>query len=124
MPKTQIKLEYSVNCSPTVLYERLTTPSGLSEWFADDVITSDGKTFIFKWDGDSQEATILQNRDRKMVRFVWVHDKTYFEFRVVKHELTGDVALVVIDFAEAGEEAEMEELWNSQIADLKRILGC
>lgn len=122
--KTRIQLEYAVNCSPAVLYARLSTPSGLSEWFADDVRVK-GKKYTFIWDDSEQEAEMVQNREGKLVRFNWLEDdESYLEFSISKDELTGDVSLVVVDFAEEGEEAEATDLWNSQISDLKRNLGC
>jgi hypothetical protein len=122
--KSRIQLEYSVNCSPAVLSNRLNTASGLAEWFADDVHVK-GKKFTFIWDGSEQEAEMVQNKDGKLVRFNWLEDDgSYFEFRINKDELTGDVSLVVVDFATEGEESEAIDLWNLQIADLKRNLGC
>lgn len=121
--KTRIQLEYSVNCSPAVLSNRLNTASGLAEWFADDVHVK-GKKFTFIWDGSEQEAEMVQNKDGKLVRFNWLEDEdSYFEFRINKDELTGDVSLVVVDFADEGEEPETIDLWNLQIADLKRNIG-
>ncbi len=122
--KSMIQLEYPVNCSPAVLSNRLNTASGLAEWFADDVRVK-GKRFTFIWDGSVQEAEMVQNKDGKLVRFNWLEDEeSYFEFRITKDELTGDVSLVIVDFAEEGEESGAIDLWNSQIADLKRNLGC
>ena len=123
--RSKIQLEYQINCSPSVLFNRLSTPSGLTEWFADDVIIK-GKDYIFIWNGTEQSAQLVQSKEGKTIRFRWLDDDEdyYFEFNINRHELTGDVSLVVVDFPEEGEEEEMTELWNSQIADLKRILGC
>ncbi len=41
--KTKYELEYTFNTSPNFLYPRLSTPEGLSEWFADDVNLKRGK---------------------------------------------------------------------------------
>ena len=65
--KSKLVLEYTMNCSPLVLYPRLSTPGGLSEWFADDV-NVDGKYFSFIWDKEPQRAEILT--------FVFVGKKT------------------------------------------------
>ncbi|WP_423128471.1 START-like domain-containing protein [Gaoshiqia sp. Z1-71] len=124
--KSKIQLEFPINCSPAVLYNRLSSASGLAEWFADDVYVK-GKIFTFIWEGSEQRAEMVQNKDSKSVRFKWLDDDdsdAYFEFTINKEELTGDVSLMVIDFAEEGEEDEAIDLWNTQIADLKRILGC
>ncbi len=124
--KVKIQLEYPMNCSPAVLYNRLSTASGLTEWFADDVRVK-GKIYTFVWDKSEQVAEMTQNKDSKFVRFSWVEDddeETYFEFRINKDDLTGDVSLMITDFAEEGEEDEAADLWNTQITDLKRVLGC
>ena len=123
--RSKIQLEYQINCSPSVLFNRLSTPSGLTEWFADDVIIK-GKDYIFIWNGTEQSAQLVQSKEGKTIRFRWLDDDEdyYFEFNINRHELTGDVSLIIVDFPEEGEEEEMTELWNSQIADLKRILGC
>ena len=124
--KTKIELEFPIKCSPSVLYNRLSTASGLTEWFADDVNVK-GKRFSFFWDGSEQVAEMVQNKDTRLVRFKWDDDEdedTFFEFLIEKDELTGDVTLIITDFADAGDEEETTELWNTQISDLKRVLGC
>lgn len=122
--KTKIQLEYIINCSPKILFNRLSTASGLSEWFADNV-TVKGKKFTFTWDGADQYAEKNSQKDNKLVRFSWLDedDDSFFEFQINQDELTGDVSLNIIDFAEDGEIEEVQSLWDSQISDLKRILG-
>jgi len=121
--KVKILLEYVINCSPKVLYNRLSTASGLAEWFADDVRVQ-GKRFTFVWEGSEQTAEISLRKENKLVRFTWLDgEDSYFEFRISQDELTNDVSLIVIDFAEEDEREETTDLWNSQIADLKHILG-
>jgi hypothetical protein len=67
-------------------------------------------------------------KENKLVRFEW-NDKTpnkesgYFEFRIIVHDITGDLALLITDFAEADEKEDAIYLWDSQINDLKRVLG-
>lgn len=124
--KTKIQLEFPINCSPSVLYNRLSTASGLTEWFADDVHVK-GKRYTFIWKGSAQVAEMVQNKDSRLVRYKWEEDDdedAFFEFTINKEELTGDVSLIITDFVEDGEEEETIDLWNSQIADLRRVLGC
>ena len=52
---TKYTLEFPINSSVNILYKRLSTPSGLSEWFADDVMIKD-KIFTFFWHGSNQKA--------------------------------------------------------------------
>ena len=119
----KVQFEYPINCSPKVLYNRLSTASGLAEWFADDVRVQ-GKRYTFFWEGSEQTAEMTLRKENRLVRFNWIDTPdTYFEFRISQDELTGDVSLIVFDFSEEDEEEETKELWNTQIADLKHILG-
>jgi uncharacterized protein YndB with AHSA1/START domain len=121
--KAKIQLEYVLNCSPKVLFNWLSTASGLSEWFADDVKVK-GKKYTFVWEGSEQTAEMTLHKENKLVRYSWIDEEdSYFEFRITQDELTGDVSLIVIDFAEENEMKETEGLWDTQVADLKHILG-
>ncbi|MFO7938406.1 MAG: START-like domain-containing protein [Bacteroidales bacterium] len=123
--KEKIELEYGLNSTPTLLYPRLSSPSGLSEWFAEDA-NINGDIITFQWDGQKQRATVVGQKKNEHIRFKWEEDddeESYFEFAIRKDELTGDTALVVTDFAEAHEKEEAIELWNFQVAELKHILG-
>lgn len=125
MSKEQITLEYIINSSPGILFSRLSTPSGLSEWFADDV-DQDHQRFIFKWQDEQQIAIELHRKENKLIRFRWEDDNeedTYFEFLINTDELTGSSALIVTDFCEADERQQTIELWNKQIDLLKHGLG-
>ncbi|MCK5693537.1 MAG: SRPBCC domain-containing protein, partial [Bacteroidales bacterium] len=113
------------NTSPNFLYTRLSTPEGLSEWFADNVNLKRGK-FQFIWEGAEQEATVIQKKTNKFIRFHWEDDEDqehYFEFRIHTDELTGDVALLITDFAEEDEKDDAIDLWNTQISELKHGIG-
>ena len=106
-----------------MLYNRLSTASGLTEWFAEDVRVR-GKKFTFIWEGSEQTAEMTLHKENRLVRYTWVDEEdTYFEFRITQDELTGDVSLIIIDFTEVDEQDETRELWNTQVADLKHILG-
>ena len=103
----------------------LSTPSGLSEWFADDVNIR-GDVFTFKWDGDEEQARLLAKRTGELVRFQWVDDegdKVYFEFRISEDQMTGEVALIITDFASEDEIEESKLLWNQNIGNLKQVIG-
>ncbi|WP_372948624.1 START-like domain-containing protein [Mariniphaga sp.] len=119
----KVQFEYVINCSPKVLYNRLSTASGLAEWFADDVRVQ-GKRYTFIWEGSEQTAEMTLRKENRLVRFTWVENESlYFEFKISQDELTGDVSLIIVDFSEEDEVEETRELWNTQIADLKHILG-
>jgi len=123
--KEKYELEYSINSSPKVLFNRLSTPGGLAEWFADDVNLR-GSVFTFIWEETEQLAELIQRKDNKYIRFRWTGDDekdTYFEFRLNQDELTGDVSLLITDFAEEDEKDDAIDLWDTQIAELKHVIG-
>lgn len=125
---SKLELEFNFNTSPSILFNRLSTPSGLSEWFADDV-NLDGNIFTFIWDKSENRAELIGIKENKYVRFKWIDnndlddDNTYFEFRITPDELTGGVALYVTEFIQDDDTEDAVSLWNYQIAELKRNLG-
>ena len=125
--KKEFVLEYDFQSSPQLLYQYLSTPSGLSEWFSDDV-NFRGEKYTFFW-GDSEEyARVLSKKPNERIRFQWINDEPdeedcYFEFKIQMDEITKDVSLVVTDFSEEGEIEEAKLLWDSLISDLKQVLG-
>jgi uncharacterized protein YndB with AHSA1/START domain len=124
--RSKFELEYNLNCSPKVLFSRLSTPEGLGEWFADQV-NVDGDLFSFFWNSSESKARLSAMKENKMVRFEWIgmdnEETNYFEFRINLEELTNELALIITDFAESEEKEDSIYLWDSQINDLKRALG-
>ena len=123
--RSKFELEYNLNCSPKVLFSRLSTPEGLGEWFADQV-NVDGDLFTFFWNSSESKARLSAIKENKMVRFEWLgmdNDSNFFEFRINMEELTNELALIITDFAESEEKEDSIYLWDSQINDLKRALG-
>lgn len=122
--KTKYELEFPIHASPNMLYQYISSASNLSEWFADNV-NSRGKIFSFFWDGVEEKAELISFKNNKYVRFKWLDndDDSFFEINIVVDELTKDVSLVVFDFAEEDEVEEGKMLWESQISDLKQVIG-
>ena len=123
--KKKFELEYAINSSPKVLFNRLSTPGGLAEWFADDV-NLHGSIYTFIWERSEQQAEMVQRKDNKYIRFRWIEEEdkeSYFEFRLNQDELTGDVSLMITDFAEDDEKTDVVDLWDTQIAELKHVIG-
>jgi len=121
----KFELEYMIHSSKHILFNYLSTEAGLKEWFADDV-KEVGDIFTFFWDGSSQMARLISMKEDHHVRFRWVdmYEPVFFEFRLDVDELTGDLALIITDFAEdevAVESAKL--LWKSQIESLFQVLG-
>ena len=124
MSKQLYTLEYPVRCSPSILYEFLSTPAGLQEWFADKVDERDN-VFFFSWNGSSQKAEVLESQEEKFIRFHWLDtpNEEYFEFSIEKSEITNQTILVVKDFAEKKEMKDQSMLWDYQVKDLFHRIG-
>lgn len=124
--KETIELEYLINTTPGILFNRLSTPSGLSEWFAEDVSVK-GNIFTFRWSNSEQLAEQTLKKENQMVRYTWIEDEdlenVWFEFSINIEELTGDVALIIIDHVDKDEVKDTTDLWNRQVEILKQGLG-
>ncbi|MDX1365251.1 START-like domain-containing protein [Arenibacter latericius] len=122
--KVKFELEFVIQASPQLLYQYISTPSGLSEWFADNV-NSRGEKFSFIWDGSEEEAKLLKRKSEEFVKFTWVaeEDESFFELRIRVDEITKDVSLFITDFAEEDEVSESKMLWENQVSSLKQVLG-
>ncbi len=125
--KIKYELEFPITSSPQLLYQYISTPSGLQEWFADNV-NSRGEFFTFIWDDSEEKARMSSKKTGEKVKFRWVDDENndgeyYFELRILVDEITKDVSLMVVDFAEEDDVAESKQLWENQVSDLKHVLG-
>lgn len=125
--KVRYEIEFPINSSPQLLYQYISTPSGLSEWFADNV-NSRGEFFTFIWKDSEEKARLVSKKTGEKVKFKWVDDKNkdteyFFELHILVDELTKDVSLLVVDFADKDEIGEASQLWENQISDLKHLIG-
>jgi uncharacterized protein YndB with AHSA1/START domain len=125
--KVPFSLEIDFQASPQLLFQYLSTPSGLSEWFADNV-NSRGEDFTFIWDDTEEYAKLIQKKTNERVRYRWMNDEDdqddyHFEFKIVVDEITKDVSLIVSDFSDEDELEESKMLWENLIGSLKQVLG-
>ena len=124
MNRVKLELEFMIKSSPNILYNYISTPSGLLEWFAEDVNVK-GKKYTFIWEGEESVAELVKKVNGKIIRFEWdgAQADEYFEMEIRKDELTGDIALVVTDYADEDQTDEISLLWESQVQDLRNALG-
>lgn len=125
--KIPFSIEFDFHASPQLLFQYLSTPSGLSEWFADNV-NSRGEDFTFIWDDSEEYAKLLTKKANEKVRFRWMNDEEdqddyHFEFKIQVDEITKDVSLIISDFAEKDELDEAKMLWENLVGSLKQVLG-
>jgi uncharacterized protein YndB with AHSA1/START domain len=125
--KVRYEIEFPINSSPDLLYPYISTPSGLSEWFSDNV-NSRGEHFTFIWGDSSEKARLMNKKAGERIRFKWLDEDDkdtdyFFELRIMEDEITKDVSLVVTDFAFEDELKESRLLWENQVSDLKQVIG-
>lgn len=122
--KKLFTLEYPVRCSPSILYEFLSTSSGLQEWFAEKV-NQKQNTFQFIWEGASDEAERIEAIENELVRYRWQSGdiNEYFEFKITTSPVTNETILQITDFAAQYELKDQQLLWDSQVNDLKQRIG-
>lgn len=125
--KIKYELEFPIHSSPQLLYQYIITPSGLSEWFAENV-NSRGEIYSFIWDDSVEKAKLASKKSGEKVKFRWLDENEndteyYFEIRIQVDEITQDVSLIVTDFAEEDELLEAKLLWENLISDLKHVIG-
>ena len=123
--KNKYQIEFPIRSSLRILFNQISTPSGLSEWFADNVNIK-GKNYTFFWDGDEQDAELVTKKNNQSIKFRWEDEPsdTYFEFVIQVDDITQDISLIVTDFAEDEEdEEEAKLLWNKQIEKLRQSIG-
>jgi len=125
--KVKYELEIPVKASPHMLFPFLSTPSGLSEWFSDDV-NSRGEKYQFIWDGEERTAYRVAKKKDQFIRFQWEEDyeaknKYFFEFKIQVDELTNDVSLIITDYGDEEEVEEDKMLWDSQVHELLHYIG-
>ena len=125
--KLRYEIEFPINSSPLLLYQYISTPSGLSEWFADNV-NSRGELFTFIWGDSEEKAKLASKKSGARIKFKWLDEDDqetdyFFEMKIMEDEITKDVSLLIIDFALEDEIKESKLLWENQISDLKQVLG-
>ena len=123
--KVKYEIEFVMKSSASLLFKYLATPSGLSEWFADNV-NSRGEMFTFIWDDSEEQAKLITKKRDQFIKFKWLEDDdkdSYFEFRIEIDAITKDVALLITDFADEDEVEESKLLCESQVGQLHGLIG-
>ncbi len=122
--KKQFSVEFVIRSSPGILFNFLSTPSGLAQWFAPHV-DKNGDVYSFFWDGYEEKAVCIDSVENESIRYQWEDggDDEYFEFRIEKVDVTNDTVLVVNDFAEDYEVEDQKQLWDTQVRKLSKMIG-
>jgi len=128
--KVKFVREFSINASAKLLYPYLSTASGLSQWFCDNVVINEDKIFNFIWDGHSHFAEMTGHRTNRSVRFIFLNedkkqvaDAPFIDFSIEASELTEEQFLRVMDYSDEDDMEELEELWEHLMQKLREIVG-
>ena len=124
MARTSYKLEFMLKASPTILWDFLTTSTGLANWLAESVDEDEG-VYTFDWSGSKEQARMVESEPLVRLRLQWLDgpDDEYFEFSIASGEVTGDTILYVTDFADEDDVENQTRLWESQVASLIQRSG-
>lgn len=127
MKKEKYSIEFVLgNASQKSIWRMLTDPTAMEQWFADKVRMKDETFYTFVWEDNVHEVEQVLKRPIDHVKYSWLapeREGSYFEFKIHKLDLSGDIALEVIDFATSDDKDDAIFLWENQIDLLKRKLG-
>jgi uncharacterized protein YndB with AHSA1/START domain len=125
MAKFKFTQEFPFKTSPKVLYNYISTPGGLQQWFADKVVMDSDHLYHFFWDAEAHVAELVSTRLNKSTRFEFTGPDTgnYLEFKLITSEIDNSIFLKVTDYSDNNDAAELESLWKGLIHDLKEIVG-
>lgn len=122
--------DFEINASKRMLYPYLFSPSGLSQWMADDVTIDEDKVFNFIWDDEDHRARMVSHRTNHYVKFEFLpvteedeDDPAHFELRLEANELTQSVFIKVLDYSDMDDAEESRDLWQSLVDNLKETVG-
>ncbi len=118
-------MEYGFKTTPRLLYTAISTPEGLSRWFADMVDTVED-VFLFKWEGSEQKARLVKYKENEYVQFMWLdsgHDDHIIEMRIYNEPVSSELALTITDYAEDADLDFNQRLWDAQVKKLQRLFS-
>ncbi len=129
MGKFKFTTEFEFQASPRILFEYISTPVGLSQWFCDKASEGAGHQWNLIWDEASHPAHLTHHKPHKMVRFQFDSadleeqlDPAYLQFEIEKSELTRVAFLKVTDYSAMQNRQELQELWENLIGNLKTVI--
>ncbi len=130
MTNHKFTAEFELRASSKMVYPYLNTPSGLAQWFADDVQVDEDKFFHFIWDSENHKARLTAQKLNHYVKFEFLPDSQeedngdhpYIELRLDTNDLTGTTFLKVIDYS-AEDDEELLDIWENIVYTLRETVG-
>jgi len=125
MSRVKIEMEFIFKASPSILHQFLTQPENLVRWFADGCDIVDD-VYTFSWEDSEEVAHLIDDIEEERLRFKWGDrddGEEYFEFRMYKSDITRQTILEITDFCDTDEVKEQQDLWATQIEELRLACG-
>ncbi len=119
-------LEYGFKTTPRLLYTAISTPEGLSRWFADMVMTEEEDIFVFKWEDSEQKARLTRFKENEFVQFTWLDDiggERFIEMHIQNEPVSSEVALIITDHSEDVDLDFSQRIWDAQVKKLQRLFN-
>jgi len=130
MVKSKFVADYQINASRKMIFNYLSTASGLEDWFADEVRIDEDKNFIFFFDNEEHHARVASMRINNHIKFDFFdpdnpdeEDHSYVEFKLEENEVTQTMFLKVVDYTDDYDEEESQAIWDGLIGKLKETIG-
>ena len=131
MRKQRLDLEYPLSTkSPNIVWEQISTVHGMRRWLADRV-EENNDIISLTW-GDlwaehhTLEARVVERKKNNHIKLRWVEGEdpeAYWEMRIGRSELTGEVCLCVVDYAPAEDIEDLRGLWDGNMERLHQASG-
>ncbi|MGE5355795.1 MAG: START-like domain-containing protein [Deltaproteobacteria bacterium] len=125
MKRVLVDLEFFFRASVSMVFEYVSSPEGLTRWFCEKVIVKDD-VYDFFWEDAHEKARILDYEDDYKIVFHWEdaeEQKEYLEFCVYKSPITNQTIFNIKEYCDEDEVMDITELWESQVEELRKLLG-
>lgn len=123
MARLQIKVEFMFKASPSIIYLFITQPTALVRWFCDKV-DNVGDKYTFSWEGEEEEALLVDDIEEELVKYVWdERPDEFLQFRIYKTDITNETILEITDYCDDDEVKEQKDIWEMYIKKFKTFCG-
>jgi uncharacterized protein YndB with AHSA1/START domain len=126
MEKYKFVREYNFRTSPKIIYQYISNPGGLQQWFAQTVNLNADNVFSFDFGDKIQRAQLSSRKLNKSVKFDFIEGESkgnYIEFKLENSNLDSTCYLYITDYSPAADEDDLVDMWDGLIDDLKDIIG-
>ena len=128
----KLTIEYPLTTkSPNIVWGMISTAEGMQKWLADKV-TSDGEYLTFTWghpwtDRDTKTSQVLERSKHSHIRMKWDYQEedpmAFWELRIERSELTGNLNLLITNYADADDIEDLRGIWDDNLDRLHRVSG-